>query len=75
MQSATLFVRRQEDEKIIERESYIEEEADLVISFTALPGQRFIHDDSGYFRFVFVKLKSIIDNHNTTIFSSSFEKL
>jgi hypothetical protein len=28
--------------KIIESESYIGEEADLVISFTALPGQRFI---------------------------------
>jgi hypothetical protein len=49
MQSATLFVRRQEDEKIIERESYIEKEADLVIiSFTTLPRQRFIHDVSGY---------------------------
>jgi hypothetical protein len=55
MQSATLFVRRQEDEKIIERESYIEKEADLVIiSFTTLPRQRFIHDVSGYFRFLFV---------------------
>lgn len=54
MQFATLFVRRQEDEKIIERESYIEEEADLVISFTALPRQRFIHDVSGYFSFLFV---------------------
>jgi hypothetical protein len=55
MQYATLLVRRQEDKKIIERESYIGEEADLVISFTALPRQRFIHDvSSGYFSFLFV---------------------
>jgi hypothetical protein len=54
MKSATLFVRMQEDEKIIERESYIGEEADLVISFTALPGLRFIHDVSGYFSFLSV---------------------
>lgn len=54
MQFATLFVRRQEDEKIIERESYIEEEAGFVISFTALHRQRFIHDVSGYFSFLFV---------------------
>jgi hypothetical protein len=54
MQSTTLFVRRQGDEKIIETERYIGEEADLVISFTALPRQRFIHDVSSYFSFLFV---------------------
>jgi hypothetical protein len=53
MQFATLFVRMQ-DEKIIERKGAIQKKRRISYRLWALPGQRFIHDISDCFRFLFV---------------------